>query len=352
MKAKSSKELAERIDPSYHARRHPFRAWRTRISAIAAALALLFGAWVSAGDRRAIAAGPVSSRHALFEADCEKCHAEAFSRVKDDSCVSCHAAPPHAPPAKARDPRCASCHAEHRGREFLDRVPDARCNGCHAHHEGIEELAGHAPFRVEARDQRIRFPHDRHLKPDLKEGPLACGDCHLPDARGESFEPVAFEARCERCHALHFDADRGSEKAPHGLDGKELRLRTSAFQLGEMRKGLGELNPRRPARDEEAAFDERVEGSMRLLRAKCAQCHAMEGEEVVAPAIPADWMPLARFSHETHRFEKCDRCHDLSGNDRAEVLSLPAVETCRECHKPGGARTGCVTCHPYHRPPR
>jgi len=28
---------------------------------------------------------------------------------------------------------------------------------------------------------------------------------------------------------------------------------------------------------------------------------------------------------------------------------MPAIGTCRDCHKPtGGARSGCVECHRYH----
>lgn len=353
MKPKSQKEIAQRIDPGYHARSHPLRAWKSRLSWGAALAAFLWGGWlVSAGGRSAFAAGPVSSRHALFENDCAKCHADAFAAVRDSSCTACHAASPHAPEEKAAAPACASCHGEHRGREHLDRVPDARCNGCHAHHRSIEDLSGHAPFEVPAHDQQFRFPHTTHARPDLKGGPLSCSDCHALSRRGDRFRPIGYEAHCSRCHPLGFDVDRPDARAPHGLPPGETRLRVQAFYLGALREGLGEGETPLPGREPpppptwERELLARADGAMRVLDKACLQCHV---EGIPPPRIPNDWMPRADFSHETHRLESCAKCHAMQGNDRAETLSLPGVETCRECHKPSGARTTCVACHPYHR---
>ena len=38
----------------------------------------------------------------------------------------------------------------------------------------------------------------------------------------------------------------------------------------------------------------------------------------------------------------------MAANDRADSVVLPGVETCRSCHKPGGAPSTCVTCHAFH----
>jgi predicted CXXCH cytochrome family protein len=77
-------------------------------------------------------------------------------------------------------------------------------------------------------------------------------------------------------------------------------------------------------------------------------CHVAEGQKILTPEIPDRWLPRARFDHQTHRFQSCDRCHDLREAMSADLLALPRVETCRACHNRGGARASCVTCHPFH----
>ncbi|MGH7163446.1 MAG: hypothetical protein ACREID_08170, partial [Planctomycetota bacterium] len=233
---RTTKEIAQRIDPGYFARPHPFRRARRWATLGASAAALLWiGSSAATGERRLYASGPVTPGHALIENDCARCHARAFHAVEKASCLACHAAAPHVPEGKGRDPSCASCHAEHRGRARLDAVEDSHCNLCHLDHRGVEDLAGHVPFRTEPRDQRLRFPHDLHLKADLAGGPVSCASCHSPDMAGERFLPVAFEAHCAQCHPLGFDVDFPDARVAHGLSAAELRRHLEAFYVGALR---------------------------------------------------------------------------------------------------------------------
>jgi hypothetical protein len=337
MKRKTTKDLAQRIDPQYHRHRHRLRRARLVLGAGAVGVSALWVAvaW-AAGDETAYMPGPVARSHALFEEDCAKCHAERFGPIRDAACLDCHAEAPHVPPGKGRDPACASCHREHRGREALAAVADGHCAPCHADHAGITSFANHRDFAPKPRDQRLRFPHAKHLAPDLLEGPLDCGSCHVPEAG--NFAAISFDAHCARCHQERIDRPLAAETVPHG------------FQPDAIRDWVAAVYVRRTDASKEALA--RAEAAANALFEEgrgCLLCHVREGAAIAEPRIPRSWMNRARFSHETHRFEPCSKCHDMSGNAAAETLSLPGIATCRECHRDAGARTSCVSCHDYHR---
>lgn len=339
-KPKTTKDLAQRIDPQYHRRRHRLRLARLCLSWAAVGLP---GLWLAvawaAGDASPYLPGRVATSHALFEEDCARCHAERFGPVRDASCLDCHAEGPHVPPGKGRDPACASCHAEHRGREALATVADAHCNECHDGHAGITSFADHRDFAPKPREQLLRFPHDKHLKPDLVEGPLDCGACHVPEAG--NFAAIAFDAHCGRCHQERIDKPLAAETVPHG------------FQPDAIRDWVAAVYVRRTDASREAlARAEAAAGALFEEGRGCLLCHVTEGSRIAEPRVPRSWMNRARFRHETHRFEQCSKCHDMRGNASAEALGLPGIATCRECHREDGARTSCVTCHPYHPRPR
>ena len=95
----------------------------------------------------------------------------------------------------------------------------------------------------------------------------------------------------------------------------------------------------------------RTDAAMKSLLQKgrgCLVCHVKEGGKIVPPLIPSNWLLRARFDHKTHRFEACATCHDITASTSAADLVLPPHRTCASCHKADGARTTCVTCHPYH----
>ena len=91
-----------------------------------------------------------------------------------------------------------------------------------------------------------------------------------------------------------------------------------------------------------------------LFKQRCEYCHALTKSggavpQVVPTAIPARWLPHARFDHAPHRPLACVECHKATTSTETKDVLMPAIGTCRDCHKPaGGARSGCVECHRYH----
>lgn len=351
-KKRTTKQLAQRIDPTYFRKGHPLRRIR-RLAGVGlfAAAALWVALSALLGDDRVYANGPVSEGHALIEEDCAKCHAEAFGPVRDASCLECHAVGGHVPLKKG--PGCVRCHTEHRGNVDLSRISDAHCNRCHLDHSAIERFDHHIEFRLKPREQHIRFSHAKHVKPDLLGGPVDCADCH--DDR-----PISFDAHCARCHTERLD-ETGGVPVPHGFQPDRLREWIAAVMLRRLREQGGP----KPARESSVPgrgaakvpewaeeIDRRAGAALEALfrpKGGCLVCHVEAEQGVRVPEIPRRWLSRARFDHDAHRTEACATCHGVARSEDSDTLSLPNVFVCRECHKPGGARDGCVTCHPYHR---
>ncbi|MHC4136594.1 MAG: cytochrome c3 family protein [Planctomycetota bacterium] len=355
------KEIAPRIDLAY------FRRWHwLRVARFVATMVLLGAAafWVIGAsalrNKKIYANGPVSHGHSFIEERCGSCHTEGFRKVYDASCLQCHAAAvglPHVPAGRGRDPACGVCHAEHRGSTLLSAVKDKHCNACHEDHSDITSLETHIWFRPQPRDQRLRFNHLKHLDLDLVGGPLECDACHVVD--GRNFGPIRFAEHCVRCHKETVSADIDIV-VPHGFQIGELRDWIAAVYVRVwLAKRPKEVEPQAsvPGRSDTGPPDWAVALAERSRVAQtalfqpgrgCLLCHVAQGEEILSPEIPSRWLPRARFDHQTHRFQSCDRCHDLREATSADVLVLPRVETCRACHHRHGARARCVTCHPFH----
>ncbi|MFQ5844842.1 MAG: hypothetical protein ACE5JG_07630, partial [Planctomycetota bacterium] len=351
---RKTKAIAQRIDPGYFARPHRLRTWR-RIAnwAVPAAAAAWIALLAAAGEERVYASGPLSRRHLKWESDCVACHTVGFGPVLDETCLACHEVAAHTGEGRESDPSCRSCHVEHRGRLALAVVDDAHCNGCHAEHDDIRRLSDHGPFARPDLKQHLEFNHAAHLEPDLKEGPLECASCHAPDASAATFESIRYEAHCARCHTLGFDVDLPGLRAPHGLQLDELGKRITAEYVAalrddpSLRERSGRVSPvpgrapdRPPAWTE--AVGRRTAAALRVLlppagNSGCLQCHVTKNGEILKPAIPRHWLRKARFDHGAHRFESCASCHDMSANESAAQLARPEIESCRSCHRPGGA---------------
>jgi len=327
---RTAKEIAGRIDPTYHRHAHPLRRARTLLSAGLCVLGIF---WIVLGGDGVHANGAVASAHATFEDNCAACHAEGFQAIPDAQCSGCHAAGAHHA-EKAKAPACAHCHRDHRGRNGLAQVSDAHCNTCHAEHKEIVGFRSHVEFAIRPRDQHLRFNHKKHLDPKLQEGPLHCADCHVP--RGRDHQPIRFDAHCARCHTERIDDAFPEETVPHGFQAAALRDWVGAVYLRQ-----GVVDAERVVHATAALFDpERERG--------CLLCHTMEEGAIVVPAVPATWMEKARFDHHRHRTMKCAACHEMSANTNADELRLPGIATCRECHSPQAAPARCTTCHAYH----
>lgn len=360
---KSSKDLAQRIDPGYHRRRHPLRRLRLLLSV---AFVAAGGAWIAAsfalsGEGIYVRDG-MSRAHATLADECSRCHVQAFSATFDAACLPCHGAKAHVPPGKEPlDPSCGTCHAEHQGRVRLADVADGHCNACHTSHRGITSIEDHAQFQRQPRDQHLRFNHRAHLATGLLGGPLACADCHRPQPDTRDFEPIRFDAHCARCHSERLHPEIG-DAVPHGVDPARLReWAMAAFVRAFLEKPSLLDPPSRPNAapgrapgappDWTATLAARTDAALDALLTPgrgCLLCHDGGKERIVPPEIPSKWLPKARFDHKTHRAEACGNCHRAESNTEALAVDLPGVQSCHQCHHQGGAPAACATCHPYH----
>jgi len=115
---------------------------------------------------------------------------------------------------------------------------------------------------------------------------------------------------------------------------------------------------------------------------RCAKCHSIVHGSL-APVAPAkSVMVRAMFAHKKHliaalpeagmvqrvvnfvkgkkptsaeenqRRFRCAYCHDgiQAAGDAPRKPSVPAVQSCRECHQSGASRQDCQLCHRYHPP--
>lgn len=228
--------------------------------------------------------GPMHPAHELaIGDDCQACHQVHFQRVRDDSCLECHAnIADHTEairlasmPLLGATPRCASCHLEHNEpNPHLIVRADALCTDCHDDSERLfgensvasvrgfstdthPEFAAHlikpvvSPagtgvvfdwetkienVGVASEASNLKFPHATHLDPELVSSlnsseKLNCDDCHKLSLDRQHFVPITMDSVCVECHELTFDAQMPNRQLPHGepleamiaLEGQYLR---------------------------------------------------------------------------------------------------------------------------------
>ena len=95
----------------------------------------------------------------------------------------------------------------------------------------------------------------------------------------------------------------------------------------------------------------------------CTSCHALERAAVRRVRQEQQVLRRARFDHGAHVIQRgCLDCHtripfsDYLGADEAvdprlddaAIQNIPAIDTCRQCHRPGGVSDRCLTCHEFH----
>jgi predicted CXXCH cytochrome family protein len=363
-------------------------------------------------------AGEISGPHKPFGDNCSACHRSAFERVQNEACLTCHnEVHQHADVAKFQfatfaGARCESCHQEHNGNQTIVLRDQGFCVSCHGnlksrspavtvgnvtdfgtdHPEfrpAVMQDAATAKFVRVALDASpkpeersgLRFPHDKHLKPEGIRNPdkglvkLDCGNCHVPDRGGISFEPIRMTETCQGCHALRFDAKALDRELPHGKPAEAQKVIRDYFAglalRGEVqddaapsivRRRPGEALPEAQRQEALAWAQSKAEEVSDLVVGKtlCATCHTLakggDGLWQVAPVKLADhWLPDARFVHNKHAVVGCDTCHATARkSETATDVLLPGVKTCQSCH--GGERAAdkvpstCITCHTFHRP--
>lgn len=213
--------------------------------------------------------GPLASAHQAWEGDCQACHEGNFSRVKDESCQSCHGnmglhvQEQDLADTSFEEPRCATCHRDHKGIESLaeqnKHFVGQDCADCHSQIEktapktqtlAVKGFDGdeHPEFRLTLRSTedaakliRVRmkkeqvlqepttlsFPHDVHLSPKGIEGKeklefLECADCHEAADTETGFKNIEMETHCQDCHSLAFEPALPERQVPHGASGPVL----------------------------------------------------------------------------------------------------------------------------------
>ncbi|MGE0820575.1 MAG: cytochrome c3 family protein [Candidatus Binatia bacterium] len=354
----------------------------------------------------------MSKAHALFGKQCALCH-EPFKGAPEQLCLKCHAGPIHNA-AQAVTPPCISCHVEHKGQEHLAQVANGQCVSCHAdvklkskasplfakkvtsfttdHPEfalSVKSGNGTKRIRLDATGGRqadqttLTFPHDVHLKADLKspKGPvqLLCKDCHAPADNGRQIAPIVYEEHCQSCHQLAFSPDMPNRFAPHAepsvvhgfLVATYAERRSSPppaakpapepqLPTGRLTRPVPSVSPviTSPTAGQSVAAAEKY-----LYTVTCDKCHAIENPQARIPtiarvAIPQVWLPHALFPHRDHRALECIACHEsVQTSKAARDVNLPSIQICQQCHRttgenvaktPRSATTNCVSCHVYH----
>jgi hypothetical protein len=350
--------------------------------------------------------GPLSAGHQAFGHQCGTCHETPFVHVRDRVCIDCHVKTPgHVQTVALQSKlfggtRCANCHADHK----LFKADTSLANA-------TDFAMNHPPFkltlwqgpnrddvaRVAQTDKaklversNLKFPHDVHLKTSVR-GPkgrktLECRSCHIPDASGKGFEPVAMNTACLECHTLEFEPAVTTRQVPHGsVDNVMLTMQefyanialnnipVDVVDIGEIQRGLprlgsGAITEQQRQRALTWAKFKSQQVSEDLFEARvCIVCHEVtkaviqgeSGKEIAWGVVPvhvaSTWMPKARFDHVKHRTNKCADCHSVEKSRSSADIAIPAIIDCRACHAgnkpaPGKVVSTCIACHGFHLP--
>lgn len=401
-----TKGLAQRLNLSYLRLRNNFRDRRLKITMLAPIVACAgILPFFFKGTDKFYANGPVSRAHAVFEKDCNVCHTQAFAKVSDNSCKTCHDGPIHQANVSG-EARCGACHVEHRGKIRLADMDDQNCTRCHSnlnqHGRNVQIKAvritdfrpsRHPDFLAPSKiDQRpIKLNHAAHMpaRPKTilgKKLPMKCSGCHATDVKSAKGDllAVTFEQNCRSCHQreLEFDVYQllgdQAPPAPHTKDPASIH----AFILRRY-QDLYNANPaiiQKPlGRDFQAAPNQAAwldtvvsKSEQYLFQNKCIYCHyyeevagaypvvkkvnAIRGRYVASKAQGEDWFQTqsgrgtAEFSHRAHRAVTCVSCHVKAVNSsKTEDVLIPVMQSCLPCHgSTGTSQDRCVQCHLYH----
>lgn len=343
--------------------------------------------------------GPLSRGHAAFDDSCSHCHVEAFERVRNTACLSCHQtltahADPAVAPVLGLDAQpCTACHTEHVGGDFPLKAEMARtrCTDCHGDLKSVAaqtttasvtSFAAHPEFRAtgplkgepgrlvrlprldepggRVDGSGLKFPHKKHLDPKGVRNPdgskrvMTCSSCHTQDAVTGVIQTSSFAQQCRSCHVLAFSPEAPDKILPHGDTAAARTMIEDHFHAIALRgydTGLFESTsesrrlPGEPLSAEEnrtaiAWAEKRASETLAgpLGKGLCAGCHVLE-----EGAAPDDWSVAAINPPQTW-FPHARFNHD------------PHVITeCTTCHAAPASDTGeqllmpsvdtCRTCH-------
>jgi hypothetical protein len=193
-----------------------------------------------------------------------------------------------------------------------------------------------------------------------------------PDAGADQIVELYREAVSTlRAYALELRAEpdravqRDLRQIEALLDEVERALEDPATPLDEGRFLLELLEPD-PALGAERKAE--MDSLVQLLTEPCRQCHRVERATIGRVAADQRTLRRAEFDHRAHIIQRrCLDCHDRipfaerlplaeqgketlldPAVDRAEIVNLPGIATCRECHQRDAVADRCATCHHHH----
>lgn len=325
----------------------------------------------------------------------------AIPELEGQRCASCHKE--HNEPSvlsRSDQALCADCHADlsewtsaelsiDDAGDFEHHHPEFKASmlvgeGSAADYQWhIERVSLDDPAITE--QSNLVFPHDTHMRAEGVDGPsgevvMECSDCHRPEPGGAYMQPISMEQHCADCHLLTFDAAFPDRELPHGEPDLVVRLLEEFYaRQALIADGAPPGHPVRVARrpgqasgpvavdydpDIDLVLSEAQRAASDIFeRTSCKVCHVVDivddpdlySRWQVRPVrIAQVWMPKAWFDHQAHAIEDCARCHDSEGSSLASDVSMPNIESCRDCHGGGEATnklaSNCVECHIFHLP--
>jgi hypothetical protein len=346
---------------------------------------------------------------------CTKCHGTIRDHVtvertqllvlETHRCATCHLEHNEPPGLIVRaDSLCTDCHADPdawRPHAELDPVTGFALDThptFDAHLlKAVETDAGTGlvfdwqvriqPVLGAEEESHLKFPHDVHLDDTRVQNPatgnpIGCADCHVLSPDQEHFLPITMEAHCRSCHDLKFDPDDPTRELPHG------NTRDAILTIeGHFMSRFADPNAtrredtrrRRPDRDRESdnctagvfvCGKQRTEREAvnQFTRRGCVTCHDVNDSgssdlttrfQVYPVRLQSDYFPVARFDHTSHLTQRdasgddaCLTCHAADTAQSSDVLLIPDVDNCVECHGDTAVADKitlqCVDCHAYH----
>ncbi len=319
------KRQSQRIELDYHRT----RTWLDVSRSLAIALGLICAGvyaaavlfWDQTPTQAALGAralhlstGPVTTAHAFFENDCQKCHSDSFGvaishdawqinsldRLSDqeNKCQECHKVQGHFRTHlvhEEMDRDCARCHRDHQGRMHdLVAVASRTCTECHSKLNAAC-LESKAP-RVNA--EIVRFDEQSH-------GVVP------PDAGG--YKEPQFRSLLVDTGRIKFD------HAQHLMPGQVNPGNKGAFQFGMLPEAL--RNRYRPDTAKESDKAKWTDND--FVQLTCNHCHEPSGVGGLSK-VNAFAESEGRFYAPVNFKKHCEACHQLTfAGQQQEQLSLP-----------------------------
>jgi predicted CXXCH cytochrome family protein len=261
----------------------------------------------------------------------------------------------------------------------------------------IQWQATREPISQAQEQSNLNFSHAKHLEASRvrkpgNNAPLGCSDCHTLGADGEHFIPVTMQRTCMSCHELTFDSSAPYRQLPHGRPRDAMLLIQDYYarQVVDPHPPVAPTDTsfqrrRLPGQADATLFEDTSEVckaatfdcAMQRARAQidnqftkrgCVSCHVvvdthasnvLERYQVTPIRLTYDYFPDAHFSHRSHAVQKgktadeaCLSCHSATTTDSSNVVMIPDLPKCLECHTQAATRDKvqlqCISCHTYH----